>query len=406
MAQYDVIVVGARCAGSPTAMLLARYGYKVLLVDRATFPSDTISTHGIPYRGLVLLHKWGLYDRVKETNCPEITKATIDIGGFPLKGNVARSQEGLAWLMCPRRTVLDKLLVDTAIAAGVECREAFVVHEVLMEAGQVQGIRGASGHAPLQTERAPLVIGADGKHSLLARTVQAPTYREVPPLLCWYYTYWTDLQPDGFTAINRHHRHVLLIPTHDNLTCVLVGWPHTEFGQVRADLENQYLQAIRLVSPALADRIQGSQRAERYFGMADLPNFFRKPYGPGWALVGDAGYHKDPVNAQGISDAFRDAQLLAEAVHAGLSGQRPLLEALAGYEQQRNEDAFPLYEQTCQGASFEALPEELLRIRAALRNADQADIDLFLSASLGMVPGEQFFNSDNLNRLFQNADPA
>ena len=138
---------------------------------------------------------------------------------------------------------------------------------------------------------------------------------------------------------------------------------------------------------------------ERYVGTADLPNFFRKPYGPGWALVGDAGYHKDPVNAQGISDAFRDAELLAAAVHAALLGEKAWGDALNGYEQQRNAAAFPLYAQNCQAASFTPPTADKLRLRAALRQGDQSDIDALFSAVFGTIPEEGFFHPTNLARI-------
>jgi 2-polyprenyl-6-methoxyphenol hydroxylase-like FAD-dependent oxidoreductase len=403
---YDAIVVGARCAGAPTAMLLARQGHRVLLVDRATFPSDTISTHGVSHRGLVKLKEWGLYDRIRATNCPEVIRRTVDIGDFPLTGDVDK-RGGLPSLICPRRTVLDTLLVDAAAAAGAEVREGFAVREVLAEDGRVTGIAGAAGGGPVYTERATVVIGADGKHSLVARAVGSPTYKEVPPLMCWYYSYWTDLQdnPHGFGGYTRDRRKCLSIPTNDGLTCLLVGWPHEDFPRVRADLEREYHAAVRTVSPMLADLLPASRRVERYIGMADLPNFFRKPSGRGWALVGDAGYHKDPVAAHGIADAFRDAGLLAEAVHAGLAGDQPMDEALAGYEQQRNADAFPRYEQNCRSASFEPPPDDELRLRAALRGGDQSDIDLYLSARSSIVPREAFFNPENLARIFAAARP-
>lgn len=395
---YDAIIIGARCAGSPTAMLLARQGHKVLLVDRATFPSDTISTHGIPYKGLVILRKWGLFDRIAATNCPQITKITSDAGDFPLTGNFILPDDSLPWLMCPRRTLLDKILVDCAVEAGAELREGFSVREIVTENGRVVGIQGATKDRPLETVKARIVIGADGKHSLLARAVQAPMYREEPPLMCWYYTYWTDLPQDRFRATTRHYRKTLFIPTNDGLTCVLVGWPHHEFPTVRADIENQYMQAIQRCSPESTELVNDGTRVDKFYGMADLPNFFRKPYGPGWALVGDAGHHKDPVVAHGITNAFFAADILAEAVHAGLAGERPMHDALADYEKRRNDDAFPRYESTLSGASFSPPSEEFLRLRAALRHADQADIDLFYSAG-NTIPRERFFSPENLDRI-------
>jgi flavin-dependent dehydrogenase len=400
---YDAIVVGARCAGSPTAMLLARKGYRVLLVDRATFPSDTISTHGITHRGLLRVKKWGLYKRLMATNCPEVSTRTVDIGDFPLTGTLAKA-EGLPGAFCPRRTVLDTILVDAAVEAGAELRQGYSVRELVFDQdGRVTGIKGAVKGGRLHTEQAHVVIGADGKHSFVARAVHAPKYKEIPPLMCWYYAYWTDLQdnPHGLGTYVRNNRVALAIPTNDGLTCFLIGWPHAEFSRVRADLENEYQQAVQTVSPLLAELLQNSTRVEPYYGMADLPNFFRKPYGPGWALVGDAGYHKDPVNAHGIADAFRDADLLAEAIDIGLSGAMPLDDALAEYEEHRNKDAFPRYDQNCRAASFHPPADEELRLRAALRGADQADIDAYLSARSGTIPNEQFFSPENLARIYQ-----
>ena len=158
MRMYDAIVVGARCAGSPTAMLLARHGYRVLLVDRTTFPSDTLSTHAITYRGLVKLQAWGLYDQIKATGCPEVIRRTIDLGDFPLTGEIQRAN-GLPGALCPRRTVLDKALVDAAVAAGVELREGYAVRDLVMDDGRVTGIRGAQKHGRVQTDRARIVIG-------------------------------------------------------------------------------------------------------------------------------------------------------------------------------------------------------------------------------------------------------
>lgn len=397
---YDAIVIGARVAGAPTAMLLARQGHRVLLVDRSTFPSDTMSTHGIPYRGLVKVKQWGLYEKILATNCPEVLKITQDLGDFPLTGHFSKV-DGVAALICPRRTGLDKVLVDAAVEAGVEVREGYTVQELLGEDGRITGIKGASRRGTAQMEKARIVIGADGKHSLVARTVQAPTYCEVPPLMCWYYSYWSDLQesPAHFVVHAHTSRVVLQIPTNDHLTCILVGWPIGEFNRVRAHIDQEYHAAIQLTAPLLAEALPHSRRMERYVGTADLPNFFRKPYGPGWALVGDAGYHKDPVNAQGISDAFRDAELLAAAVHAALLGEKAWGDALNGYEQQRNAVAFPLYEQNCQAAAFTPPPADKLRLRAALRQGDQSDIDALFSAVFGTIPEERFFHPTNLARI-------
>lgn len=401
---YDAIVVGARCAGSPTAMMLARQGHRVLLVDRATFPSDTISTHGILYRGLVKLHEWGLYERIAATDCPEITRRSIDVGDAFVTGSVPKSPENLPCLLCPRRTVLDKILVGAAVGAGVELREGFSVRELRFDGDRVIGLTGSSRNGRPHVEHASIVIGADGRNSLVASAVQAPKYMEVPPLLCWYYTYWPGVEDIPFATSSRQSRKLVYLPTNGGLTCAAIGWPTAEFSRVRANLEHEYHAALEVLAPHIAERIRGSTPAERYVGMADLPSFFRRPYGPGWALVGDAGYHKDPLTGHGIADAVRDAGILAEEVHAGLIGDKPMEQALADYEQRRNEIAFPLYEQTCRAASFEPPAEEELRIGAALRTASPEDVATFMGARFGTLPREAFFNPENLARVLHGVD--
>ncbi len=193
---YDAIIIGARCAGSPTAMLLARKGYRVLLVDRATFPSDTISTQIIWPMGVAELQTWGLLDRLVASNCPKVTKFTMDLGDFPLSG-WGPPVQGIADSYGPRRFVLDKILVDAAVDAGAEFREGFTVGEILVADGRVTGVRGRDKSGSRVTEDAKIVIGADGKHSLLARAVQAPEYNAVPSLSCFYYTYWSGVPVDG-----------------------------------------------------------------------------------------------------------------------------------------------------------------------------------------------------------------
>ncbi|HJR53868.1 MAG TPA: NAD(P)/FAD-dependent oxidoreductase, partial [Gemmatimonadota bacterium] len=317
---WDAIVVGARCAGSPIAMLLARKGYRVLVVDRATFPSDTISTHLVHPPGVAALRRWGLLDRVVATGCPPIHTYGFDFGAFELAGAPGTDDEPVGY--GPRRTVLDKILVDAAADSGAEVREAFTVDELLFEDGGVVGIRGhAKGGQPIE-ERARVVVGADGLRSTVAEAVEPEQYNEKTPLLAAYYTYWSDLPLDGrFQAWNLPHRGMAAWPTNDDCTLLIAGWPFAEFDERKKDVEGNYHSVIDMV-PELAERVRDAKREERFLGMA-VPGYFRKPYGPGWALVGDAGYNKDFITAQGISDAFRDAELCSTALDEWLSGARP-----------------------------------------------------------------------------------
>jgi len=293
--------------------------------------------------------------------------------------------------------VLDTILVEAAAEAGAEVRERFTVTDLLMDGDRVRGIRGhAAGGAPV-TEEARIVIGADGLRSLVARAVQAPSYHEWPALTCAYYTYWSDVPVAGAELYPRPERMILAFPTNDERTLTIVWWPHAAFHEVRADIAGHFMQALDL-APTLAERIRNGKRSERFYGTADLPFFFRKPYGPGWALVGDAGYHKDPITAFGITDAFRDAELLAEAIDAGLSGKRPLEEALVDYERQRNEAALPSYELTHQFAALSPPPPEMQQLFAALCH-NQEQTNRFFGAMTGTVPILEFFAPENIGRI-------
>lgn len=393
---YDVIVIGARCAGSPTAMLLARKGYRVLLLDRDTFPSDTMSSHYLWQPGVAKLKGWGLLDRIIASNCPPIPTVTFDFGPFAITGTPPAADD-VTEMYGPRRTVLDKTLVDAAVEAGTELREGFSVQEVLMDGDRATGIRGrARGGSPV-TEEARTIVGADGLHSIVARTVQAPQYNVKPPLSCAYYSYWSGIPTEGTHIYMREYRVIAAFPTNDGLTCIFTAWPNRQFHQYRADIEGNYLKTIDLAS-GLSEQVRSGKREERFVGTADIPNFFRKPYGPGWALVGDAGYHKDPITAQGITDAFRDAALLADAIDAGFSGRQPLEKALSEYERLRNEAVMPMYEFTCQFATVEPPPPEMQQLFAALQG-NQAEIDRFAGVMAGTVPIPEFFAPENVQRI-------
>src|SRR5262249_49871132 len=192
---YDAIIVGARCAGSPTAMLLARKGYRVLLVDRATFPHDTVSTHLIWPPGIAHLKRWGLLERVVASNVPVFRQVSFDVGDFALLGTPP-PLDGVSEVFAPRRTGPDKILVDAAVEAGAELREACGLQELLSSDGCVNGIRAQSSAGSVHTETARIVIGADGRHSLVARQVSARDYDDKPALACWYYSYWTGVRAE------------------------------------------------------------------------------------------------------------------------------------------------------------------------------------------------------------------
>jgi flavin-dependent dehydrogenase len=400
---YDVIVVGARVAGSPTAMLLARKGYRVLLVDKASFPSETLSTHMITVAGSAQMRRWGVLDQVAASNCPPVTNIILDVsfdlfGSFTLTGFPPPIDDGFAAIYAPKRTVLDKILVDTAVADGAELRENFVVKELLMDGERVTGIRGQTPGGKSVTEHAQLVVGADGMRSLVARSVDAPMYATTPAGTCGYYTYWSGVPVDSLEFYTRPNRTIVAFPTNDQQSAIFVEWTNDEFHTFRADLERNFVQTLEEIAPDLAARVHGGRRVHRFMGTADLPNFFRKPHGPGWALVGDAGFHKDPITAQGITDAFRDAEFLAQAIDTGLSGHQPLDIALAGYEQRRNETIMPLYEFICDRATLAPFPIEFQQVLAALRG-NQDGIDRFFGVIQNTIPFREFFSPENLIQI-------
>jgi flavin-dependent dehydrogenase len=384
-AMFDVIVVGARCAGSPTAMLLARRGHRVLLLDRDRFPSDIFRAHVVRTPGALALQRWGLLDRVLATGCPPFTHISTDFGDFPLRGHLTLP-EGHPPDVAPRRKILDPILVEAAVEAGAELREGTVVDELLWADGRVVGVRGRSDGQPFE-ERAAIVVGADGQHSLVARQVEAATRRSTPPLTFGYYTYWADLEAaDGLELIFRIEdgRVIIIFPTNEGLVGVAVQARMADYPAFRADIEGEYHRSLAL-SEDLAPRIRAARRAERFQGTADLPNFIRVAAGPGWALVGDAAYHRDPLLAHGISDAFRGAEALAEAVDRGLTGAMPMDAALAAYDQQHTEAATPGFDETIEACALRPFPPQLLRLRAAIRG-NQSAIDRFYAAQAGLSP--------------------
>ena len=305
---YDAIIVGARCAGSPTAMLLARKGYRVLVVDRATFPSDTVSTHVVHPLGVAALARWGLLDRLAATGCPPIHTYAFDFGPFTIvRGRRARRRRrsrtvraGPCSTSCssmrrPRPARRSERASPSRRSSSKTARRR---HQ-----GSFEGRR--TRHRARR-----VVIGADGRHSLVAEAVRPEQYNERPPLLAAYYTYWSGLPMDGrfetyirATPRIRRGADARRLDAHRRrmAVCGIRGQQEGHRGQLSED--------VRSRARVRGARLRGAKREAPFAGAA-VPNFFRKPYGPGWALVGDAGYNKDPITAQGITDAFRDAELL------------------------------------------------------------------------------------------------
>ncbi len=400
---YDAIVVGARCAGSPTAMLLARKGYKVLMVDRTTFPSDmAFSNHFMHQAGSAVLKRMGLLDRLAATGCPPITHDYFDYGAFSLTGPVPPC-DGVNTAFAPRRSVLDPLLAAAAVEAGVELREGVSVQELLWEDDRVVGIR-AQHKGKEMTEKARIVIGADGMFSVVASQAKAPESKSQPGLEGSWYAYWSGVPMKGWHLWLRPHRVIFAYNTNDNLTLIGVAFPAQEIPAVRENIEGNHWSTIEQYAPELAERMRAGRRESRFTGGV-IPYHVRRPYGPGWALVGDAGYQKDPCTASGITDAMRSAEWLAEAIDAGFSGREPLEQALTKYEETRNQSEMAYFEMTTQLPALEPPPAELAQLLFALQH-NPAQKSRFFGVLSHSVRAEEFFASENVKKIMDGAEKA
>ncbi|HEX3781792.1 MAG TPA: NAD(P)/FAD-dependent oxidoreductase [Pseudonocardiaceae bacterium] len=393
---YDAIVVGARCAGSPVGMLLARQGYRVLVVDRSTFPSDTISTHYVQQRGLARLADWGLLEQLVATDVPAIKRMTVSYKDIVISG-FADPIKGMDATYAPRRTVLDAILVDGARAAGVEVREGYTVRGLIIEDGRVVGIEGNYAGQDVQQDRARIVIGADGRNSFVAEAVGAEFYHRVPAECFVYYSYFSGVRTDFHSRIGDLQQ-IGIWPTHDERTLVAVMRKADRLPDFRSDVEGNFHAVARDIVPEFAAELAADGKREDKFYLMRYPdNYYRRSHGEGWALVGDAGYHKDPLTGLGISDAFDYAQSLADRVHEGLSGQRPMSEALAEYQSARDGKSRSSFDFTCSISKLELTPQLHAVFRALGDNAEYAK-DFFAMIGGGMT-GEEFFAPDRMAAL-------
>jgi flavin-dependent dehydrogenase len=237
----------------------------------------------------------------------------------------------------------------------------------------------------------------------VAKAVQPERYNEAPPLAAAYYAYWSGLPTDVFETYIRAEddRGWAALPTHDELTCVVQGWPRSQFQANRKDVEGTYMKSFEL-APEFAERMRGAKRETRFVGIAGLPGYFHKPYGPGWALVGDAGYHKHPITAFGIVDAFRDAEAVATALDDAFAGRRAYDDAMATYQRARDDEALPIYQLTCEFAKIEPPPLEMQQLIGAMQGNQQA-MDDFISVMAGTLPAPEFFATENAARIMAQA---
>jgi len=388
---YDVIVVGARCAGASTAMLFARAGYRVLMVDRAEFPRDTLSTLYIHQPGVALLRRWGVLDKVIATGCPPLDRAVYRIADIRIEG-CSIPVDGHRAAYAPRRYLLDGILADAAVAAGVEFRQGCTVTDVLSDdEGQATGVRCRTSDGGTTEEHARLVVGADGMRSRFATMVDSRITTEDPPATCAYYTYWEGVT-DRFELYEAPGRWVGTVPTNDNTTLIAAYFPQSEFERVRKDAMGAYLEAVRSTAPELYAKIASQTPLERLHGTGDQRNYFREAAGLGWALVGDAGHHKDSITARGITDAFRQAQLLVDCVGTGLRNPEKLLDGLEEYAYQRDEILIDAYHSTLSVAALEVAEHRLSMLRTVA--GDQELMDRYFATLAGVIGVEEFFTPE------------
>lgn len=360
MSNFDVVIAGGRCAGAATAMLLARAGASVLLVERGQFGTDTLSTHALMRPAVMQLHRWGLLGRIVAAGTPPVRHVTFEYEDGEVEVPI-KPRDGVDALYAPRRNVLDSILVEAAAEAGVTAVQGTRVIDVVRNrAGRVAGVQIEERPGSARTVQAGIVIGADGVDSTVARLVGAQTYRQGAHFGAVIYGYWPGLTFDGYRWVFRSGLSCGVIPTNDGRTCIFGSMPSDRFRGLRGrDLGAIYLDILRDVSPSLRETL-ASRCPPHVRGFAGRAGFFRRSWGPGWALVGDAGYFKDPITAHGITDALRDAELLARAVLAGRE------EALAACERQRDELSMALFEVTDEIASYDWTTERLRELHQRL----------------------------------------
>ncbi|MFF4188229.1 NAD(P)/FAD-dependent oxidoreductase [Streptomyces sp. NPDC001691] len=393
---YDIIVIGARCAGSPTAMLFAQQGYRVLLLEKARFPQDTLSSHYIHTQGVALLKKWGLLDRIREAGCRPIDHQSYEAPGVRIDG-FSLPIDGQRTTYAPRRYVLDPILADGAVAAGVEFREGCAVNDLLWEGDRVVGVRYTTPSGATATDRARLVVGADGMRSLVARKAGAPYVIEHPRMTCTYYSYWSGV-PSHFELYERPGRWIGVIPTNDDLTLLMTYFPQDEFSGVRKDVEPFYLDAFRTTAPELYERMRAGKREEQLYGTGHQENFFRQAFGPGWALVGDAVTHKDSITARGITEAFVQAESLTGHVGQQLHDDAALDEALRNYADDLDGDTLSHYQGALNVAELK--PEARIDLLRKLVGHQEL-IDRYFSTLSGACSIDDFYNTELLTLLDQ-----
>lgn len=365
-AEYDVVIIGARVAGASLALLLGERGHRVLLVDRDQFPSDTLSTHYMAPPAVALLGRLGVLDAVEAAGFRRLTRARTSIEDCTFEGPIA--PDG-GYALAPRRDALDMTLIEQAVRrGGATFRERTRAEGLIAEGGRVVGARLATAGGAAREVRARVVVGADGKYSQVAAWVGAARYHEVGALRPAYYGYFRDVAPLPEPALELFfggEQIGFIFPMQPGLDCLALEVQPEEFAAFRADPQATFEARFRAL-PGMAERLRGATLEGKLLGTRGIPNFFRQPYGPGWALTGDAGYLKDPSTGLGIGDALNQSFWLADALDAALGGADWEV-SLGAFQRQRDAALLPFYRMTLQFTQERDLPSERVAwLRAAL----------------------------------------
>jgi flavin-dependent dehydrogenase len=386
--RHDVVVVGARAAGAATALLLARLGYDVVLVDRAVFPADTVSTHQIARPGVVALHRWGLLPAVLASGTPAIRQVTFTADGESVTQTV-KHKAGVDLLVAPRRHILDTIVAEAAAGSGADVRMGVTVTRVnLDDAGRATGVRGHDLTGSPVAIDARFVVGADGLGSKVARAVGAGIVEDRGDAGAVQYAYYGDVAWCGIELIVADRALAGVFPTHHGEACVWVATPSIDAREARrrnASRAEAFATQLQRAAPELTERLHSGRRTSAVTGMLRTPNHLRRAYGPGWALVGDAGYHRDAVTGHGITDAYRDAELLAVALHETLCGDADEGSALAGYQYRRDRALRDVFDLTCAMAGYPPVAEFVALQKRLARAIDAEATEVAARA----VPGER-----------------
>lgn len=402
---FDVIVVGGRCAGSATAMLLARAGRRVLILDREDLPTDMkASTHMIWHSGVASLARWGLLERLKGTGCPAMTSFTLDLGGLVLKGVAPPTVDGVSEAYAPRRKVLDTLLLNAAREAGAEFRGQCTLEALLVENERVVGVRCVGPDGTESEVEATIVVGADGRHSKVARLLDLPVQDEHPRLQGTVWAYFKNLPIDDIEFYGRGTHMVYSWRTHENETVAGICFRYEEYLEVARNADDRMMAEFETLAPEFADRVAAAERRTPWMAGATR-GFRRQASGSGWALVGDAGLTMDPITAAGITNSFRDAQTLADAIHDGLTEQQAMEDALKEFQARRDEASVPIFEFTRAMAALDPPDENTAALFMALAGNQEAT-NAYFGVVAQTVPVGEFFAPENVGRIIAAAQPG